>query len=71
MPSIPASIISHHLKVDPERKPIEQRRRVFAPEQNMTIMDEVDKLLVAYFIREVCYLEWLANAIIVKKTNRK
>ena len=44
---------------------------VFAPEQNKTIMDEVDKLLVAYFIREVYYLEWLANAVIVKKTNRK
>ena len=44
---------------------------VFAPEQNKTIMDEVDKLLVAYFIREVYYLEWLTNAVIVKKTNRK
>ena len=71
MPSIPASIIQHHLKVDPERKPIEQRRRVFAPERNKTIMDEVDKLLVAYFIREVYYLEWLDNAVIVKKTNKK
>ena len=44
---------------------------VFAPEQNKTIMDQVDKLLVAYFIREVYYLEWLTNAVIVKKTNRK
>ena len=34
-------------------------------------MDEVEKLLVAYFIREVYYLEWLAIAIMVKKTNRK
>ena len=34
-------------------------------------MDEVDKLLVAYFIKEVYYLEWLANVVMVKKTNRK
>jgi len=57
--------------VDPERKPIKQRRRVFAPERNKTIMDEVDELLVANFIREVYYLEWLTNAVIVKKSNRK
>ena len=34
-------------------------------------MDEVDKLLVAYFIKEVYYLEWLANVVMVKKTNKK
>ena len=34
-------------------------------------MDEVNKLLVANFIREVYYPEWLANVIMVKKANRK
>ena len=34
-------------------------------------MDEVDKLPVANFIREVYYLEWLANVIMVKKENGK
>ena len=34
-------------------------------------MDEVNKLLVANFIREVHYLEWLANLIMVKKANEK
>ena len=32
MPGIPASIIQHRLNVDLEKKPIQQRRRVFAPE---------------------------------------
>ena len=32
MPGIPASIIQHRLKVDLEKKPVQQRRRVFAPE---------------------------------------
>ena len=34
-------------------------------------MDEVSKLLVVDFIREVYYLDWLANVILVKKANGK
>ena len=34
-------------------------------------MDEVNKLLVANFIREVHYPEWLANVVMVKKANGK
>ena len=65
------NIIQHHLNVDPERKLVQQRRRVFAPERNKSIMDEVNKLLVANFIREVYYPEWLTNVVMVKKTNGK
>ena len=32
MPGILASLIQHRLNVDPEKKPVQQRRRVFAPE---------------------------------------
>ena len=71
MLGIPASIIQHCLKVDPEKKPIQQRRRVFAPERNKTVMDEVNKLLATNFIREVHYLEWLVNVVMVKKANGK
>ena len=34
-------------------------------------MDEVSKLLVANFIKEVYYPKWLANVVMVKKANRK
>jgi hypothetical protein len=34
-------------------------------------MEEVDKLLTANFIREVFYLDWLANVVVVKKANGK
>ena len=34
-------------------------------------MEEVDKLWAAGFIREVYYLEWLANVVMVKKSNGK
>ena len=45
--------------------------RVFAPERNKAIMDEMNKLLAAKFIREVYYPEWLANVVMVKKANGK
>ena len=34
-------------------------------------MEEVKKLLVTGFIQEVYYPEWLANVVMVKKSNRK
>ena len=34
-------------------------------------MDEVNKLLVVNFIREVYYSKWLANVVMVKKTKKK
>ena len=34
-------------------------------------MDEVNKLLIANFIREVYHPEWLANIVMVKKANGK
>ena len=45
--------------------------RVFAPKRNKVVMDEMDKLLAANFIREVYYTEWLANIVMVKKANGK
>ena len=69
MPGIPASIIQHRLNVDPEKKPVQQRRRVFALEWNRAVMDEVNKLLAANFIWEVHYPEWLVNVVMVKKAN--
>ena len=71
MPSISLKVIEHKLNVHPEKKPIQQKRPVFAPERNQAITDEVNKLLTASFICEVYYPEWLANVVLVKKANRK
>jgi hypothetical protein len=35
------------------------------------VAEEVDKLLQAGFIREVQYLDWLANVVILKKMKGK
>jgi hypothetical protein len=71
MPGIDPSVISHKLNVDPSLRPVKQKRRIFALERNNAIMEKVDKLLATNFIREVFYPEWLANVIMVKKTNGK
>ena len=71
IPRIDNEVIEHKLNVDPTKKPVQQKRRVFAPEWNKAVMEEVEKLLTTGFIREVYYPKWLTNIIIVKKSNRK
>ena len=71
MSGISPEVIQHKLNVNPERKPVQQRRKAFAPERDQTVTEEVTKLLTTGFIREVYYPDWLANVVLVKKTNRK
>ena len=71
MPGIDPSVITHRLNVCPSFKPVRQKKRVFAPERDNVIKDEVQKLIVAKFIREVYYLYWLAYVVMVKKANGK
>ena len=71
MPDIDPSVITHRLNVCPSFKPIRQKKRVFAPERDNAVKDEVQKLMVAKFIREVYYPNWLANVVMDKKANGK
>ena len=71
MPGIDPSVITHCLNVSPSYKPVRQKKRVFAPERDNAIKDEVQKLMAAKFIREVYYLDWLTNVVMVKKANGK
>ena len=71
MPGISPKVIQHKLNIDPERKLVQQRWWVFAPEWNQVITNEVNKLLSVGFIREVYYPDWLANVVLVKKANGK
>ena len=71
MPGIDRRVIEHSLNIYATKKPIQQKRRVSAPEQNKAIMEEVEKLLTAGFIREVYYPKWLVNVVMVKKSSGK
>ena len=71
MPGIDPSVITHRLNVYPSFKPVRQKKKVFALEKNDAIKEEVQKLTLAKFIREVYYLDWLANVVMVRKANGK
>ena len=71
MSGIDLSVITHHLNVHPSSKPIWQKKRVFAPEKDNAIKEEVQKLTLAKFIREVYYPNWLVNVVMVKNANGK
>ena len=71
MPGINPSVITHRLNVHPSSKPVQQKKRVFAPERDNAIKEEVQKLILAKFIREIYYPDWLANVVMVKKSNGK
>ena len=71
MLGIDPSVITHCLNVYPSSKPIRQKKRVFAPERDNAIKEEVQKLTITKFIWEVYYPDWLANVVMVKKANGK
>ena len=71
IPGISPKVIQHKLNVNPERKPVQQRRRAFDLERDQAVTEEVTKLLTTSFIREVYYPDWLTNVVLVKKANEK
>ena len=71
MPGIDLSVITHCLNVYPFSKPVLQKKKVFAPERDNVIKEEVQKLTTSKFIREVYYPDWLANVVMIKKANGK
>ena len=71
MLGINPSAITHRLNVSPSYKPLCQKRRMLAPEQENAIKEEVQKLVKVEFVHEVYNLDWLANVVMVKKANGK
>ena len=71
MLGIDPNVITNHLNVYPSSKPVRQKKRVFAPERDNAIKEDVQKLTTVQFIREAYYSDWLANVVMVKKANGK
>ena len=71
MPGVSSDVIIHKLNVNPVYHPIMQKKWNFPPDRAQAIQEEVTKLLEAEFIREVDYLKWLANVVLIKKSNEK
>ena len=64
-------VAEHALKIHLGSKPVKQRLCRFNEGKCRTIIEEIAKLLVAGFIKEVYRPEWLANPILVRKKSGK
>ena len=71
MLGIQREVAEHTLRLIPGSKPAKQCLRCFDDERRRAIGEEITKLLVARFIREVFHSDWLANPILVKKKTGK
>ncbi|KAK1363227.1 hypothetical protein POM88_038788 [Heracleum sosnowskyi] len=71
MPGLDPSVAKHCLSVNPDEKLVKQKKRNFAMERQQVIQAEVEKLLKSKFIEEIEYPDWLANLVVVKKSNNK
>ena len=65
------SFICHYLNINPSVTPKKQPPRHSSKNHFDAVRDKVKKLKQARAIKEVFYLEWLANTVIVKKKNGK
>ena len=63
--------ICHHLKVNPLITPRKQSPRRPSKDHAEAVREKMTRLKQAGAIKEVFYLEWLANTVVVKKKNRK
>jgi len=55
MPGIEPDFLCHRLTMDPQVRPVRQRRRKFNEERRQVIKEETKKLLSASHIREIQY----------------
>ena len=70
-PGVDPEFICHHLNVNPLVTPKKQLPRRPSKEHAEAVREEVTKLKQAGAIKEVFYLEWLANTVVVKEKSGK
>ena len=71
VPGVDPKFIVHKLNVDPSFPPKKQKPRRSAKEHVEAMKSEVQRLKEAGVIREIYFLEWLANTVVVKQKNGK
>ena len=70
-PRVNPNCICHHLNVNPSIIPKKQPPRRSSKEHSDAIKEEVVKLKQAGVVKEVFYLEWIANTVVVRKKSGK
>jgi len=71
VPSVDPNFFCHHLNVNPSITSKKQPPRRSSKKHFDAVREEVIKLKRVGTIKEVFYLEWLANTVVVKKKNGK
>ena len=69
MPWLDPELVVHMLNLDLEAKSVAQLARVFHIEIEEQIVNEVQKLLAAGFIKPIQHPRWMSNIVPVKKKN--
>src|ERR1044072_4389736 len=68
MSGLSRDLVEHRLPIRPDKRPIKQSPRRFAPEVVLKIKEEIERLLRSKFIRTAMYVDWLANVVpVIKK----
>ena len=71
VPGVEPEFIVHKLNVDPSFPPKKQKTRRSAEEHVEAVRQEVGKLKEAEAIKEIFFLDWLANTVVVRKKSGK
>ena len=71
VPGVDPEFIVHKLNVDLSFPPKKQKPRRLAKEHIEAVRQEVGKLKDAEVIKEIFFLDWLANTMVVRKKNGK
>ena len=70
MPGLDPGMVAHALNIEPGAKPVVQPRRIFHPDVEARILQEVKNLLATRFIKPIEHQQWLPNIVPMKKKNR-
>ena len=70
MPGVPMEFAEHKLHVRSDAKPVRQPLRHLSEEKRRVVGEEIARLLVAGFIMEVFFPEWMATPVLVLKKNK-
>ncbi|KAL0318113.1 UNVERIFIED_CONTAM: Retrovirus-related Pol polyprotein from transposon [Sesamum calycinum] len=68
---IDPGVITHHLNLNPNVKLAKQEKGHFGPDKDNIIQGEIDKLLSVGHIKEMQFLEWFSNVVLVPKPGGK
>lgn len=69
MTGIPHELAEHKLNIHPRTFPVWQKKRVLAKERSNAITEEVSKLVEARILRAVFFPKWVANPVMVRKSD--